>query len=149
MPIKESVDWHCKYMIKASDQLTSQQENPGQVFLQIEPYGFDERVYVITQPRGQFLNYNKANPTSPATKIFRAEFGRQFVIPAEYDIMVYFIPYGNSPKSKFPLGRNPDLEGKIRLRTRYDIDFSKNEFMKNSFVLENPDRPKYDDDKEE
>ena len=58
----------------------------GYIYLQLEPYGFDLAAYVIIQPYGHFYDYNKAMPVNGVTKAFEASWGRQFLIPAEYEI---------------------------------------------------------------
>jgi len=82
--------------------------------LEVEPYGFDEEVIVIVQPHKEFNDYNKNDPDS-VTKIYKANWGRKFIFPAEYDILLYFIPVANSEKSFF----KTSAEGKFRMRTRY------------------------------
>jgi len=49
------------------------------------------------------------------TKIYQAFWGRKFLIPAEYDIMVHFAPIANSPDSMFGTVK----EGMFRLRAKY------------------------------
>lgn len=76
-------------------------ETKGYIYLVPESYGFDNDVWVYVQPRGQILDFNfKSQTNDPLlmTKVFKAYFGRQFVIPAEYDIYIDYSPlsYKNS-----------------------------------------------------
>lgn len=56
--------------------------------IQVEPYGFDEQVWLITQPRGQFRDYKYQG----ITNIYKGFFHRKYYFPAEYDVLVSFMP---------------------------------------------------------
>lgn len=65
-----------------------------------ESYGFDRNVYVIVQPKGQYLDFNfrsQTNNPQKMTKVFRSSFGRKYIIPAEYDIFLDFAPISYEP----------------------------------------------------
>ena len=59
IPTVEAFDWHCKYRIYANQDLIRNSGKEGYMYLEIEPYGFDEDVYVIIQPYGEFIDYVK------------------------------------------------------------------------------------------
>ena len=70
MPAPSAEDWHCKYSIRA-DRILVSHEDPdyrGYIFLDIEPYAFDEDVFVIVQPgadledRRYFHDHNPCDP---------------------------------------------------------------------------------------
>ena len=60
IPTNSAMDWHCKFSIRADRSLVASEdpEERGKIFLQLEPYGFDEEVYVIIQPHGQFHDFS-------------------------------------------------------------------------------------------
>ena len=87
----------------------------GYMYLQIEPYGFDLESYIIVQPYGHFYDFSTSRASNGITKVFTATWGRQFLIPAEYEVIVYFAPIGNSVESKFGAVK----EGMLRLRAKY------------------------------
>ena len=62
----------------------------GYLYLEGEQYGFDEDVWVIVQPSGEFIDFSSRNPLNEETKIYKAYFGRKFLIPAELDILISF-----------------------------------------------------------
>lgn len=62
VPLNEAYSWFCKYLIHVTDSalLTAQNAADGEspmLAIEVEPYGFDEQVWLITQPRGQFRDY--------------------------------------------------------------------------------------------
>ena len=85
MPAPSAADWHCKYSISADRLLVvdPREEYRGYIFLDIEPYAFDEDVFVIVQPHGEFYDHNRCDPQHQDTGVFAATFGRRFYIPAE------------------------------------------------------------------
>jgi len=66
--------------------------------------GFDEEVYLVIQPYDEFYDYTGTQVKGgahPVTKLIQMKIGRKFFIPAEYDMVVYFRPTGNSNESPF------------------------------------------------
>ena len=103
IPSPDASEWYCKYHISAERDLVNK-ENPddrGYIYLEVEPYAFDEDVFIIIQPHKGFYDYNPDCPHREVTTVLRATFGSRFLIPAEYDILLSFMPTGNSPDSLF------------------------------------------------
>lgn len=102
VPTTAARDWHCKYHISATESLISSEieEFRGYLYVEGEQIGFDEEVYVIIQPRGQFYDFSISNPVNDVTKIYRAYFGRKFLIPAEFDVLISFAPIRYEEKAQ-------------------------------------------------
>jgi len=94
VPTSAARDWHCKYHISAIPSLISSEteEMRGYLYIESEQYGFDEEMYVIIQPKGQFFDFSIENPVNDITKVYKGYFGRKFLIPAEFDVLIYFAP---------------------------------------------------------
>ena len=93
VPTLAAASWHCKYHLTSSDEIATAAE--GYIYLEAEQYGFDDNVFVYVQPRGKFYPFNfqsQTNNPDKMSKIFKSQFGRKFLIPAEYDIMIDFAP---------------------------------------------------------
>lgn len=93
-PTLDAKNYFCKYHIQVDDALISgdADADKGLIYLEGEQYGFDEEVFVYVQPKGQWENFSSTNKVNDITTIYRAFFGRKFLIPAEYDVMVSFAP---------------------------------------------------------
>ena len=48
------------------------------------------------------------------TAVYKASFGSKFYVPEEYELLISFVPIGNSINSNFLEGGS---DGKLRLRT--------------------------------
>ena len=114
IPTKDAINWHCKYYVKAEEGLAGQ---GGYVYIEAEQYGFMGDVYLIVQPRGQFYDFSIENPVNDVTKVFKAQFGSKFLVPAEYDSLISFAPIkrGQEPTTYL---------GKFRFRTSYQSTIS-------------------------
>ena len=91
VPYDGAKNLRCKYNIKANSALPGKAS--GYVYVELEQYGFDEDVFVIIQPSGQFANYNSASSTT--TQVYKSRFGTKFYIPADRDILLMFAPVRN------------------------------------------------------
>ena len=100
VPSPDAPDWHCKYRVRAARGLVASEneDERGYIYVQVEPYGFDEDVFLIIQPYKRFCDYSNDNPGT-ITQVLPATFGRNFYIPAEYEVLISFAPLGNSPQS--------------------------------------------------
>ena len=58
----------------------------GYIYVEVQPYGFDEDVFVIIQPYQQFYDYVVGYEQSLITEIYKATFGSKFYIPFEYEM---------------------------------------------------------------
>ena len=87
----------------------------GYLYIESEQYGFDEEMYVIIQPKGQFFDFSIENPVNDITKVYKGYFGRKFLIPAEFDVLIYFAPI------KYNSKKQATLNGKFRFRTIHQI----------------------------
>lgn len=58
--------------------------------VQIEPYFFDEEVFMILQPRGKFLDWD-AKPESDV-QVISVSFSQKYYIPVTHDILIRFSP---------------------------------------------------------
>lgn len=58
------------------------------------------------------------------SKVFKSQFGRKFLIPAEYDILIDFAPIAYS-KINFDAGYQPQHEGKFRFRAKHVSEITK------------------------
>jgi hypothetical protein len=96
VPTADAASWHCKYIIQSEDSIaTADVATRGYTYLETEQYGFDDNVIVIVQPRGKYYPFNfrsQTNNPDKMSKVFKAQFGRKFLIPAEYDILIDFAP---------------------------------------------------------
>ena len=94
VPTSAARDWHCKYHVSAAPSLITSEvpEMRGYLYLEGEQYGFDEELYIIVQPQGQFFDFSIENPVNDITKVYKGYFGRKFLIPAEFDVLIYFAP---------------------------------------------------------
>jgi hypothetical protein len=96
VPTTAAASWHCKYIITSEDSLaTAALATRGYTYIETEQYGFDDNVIVIVQPRAKYYPFNfrsQTNNPDKMTKVFKAQFGRKFLIPAEYDILIDFAP---------------------------------------------------------
>ena len=53
IPEEAAADWNCKFHIRAARSLIDavpEGEDPGLIYLNIEPYNFDSEIYVVVQP---------------------------------------------------------------------------------------------------
>ena len=97
VPTTSAATWHCKYGISTSDFKPdgTATADMGYTYLIAENYCFDNNVIVIVQPRNKFLDFNfrsQTNNPEKMTKVFKSTFGRKYLIPAQYDIFLYFAP---------------------------------------------------------
>ena len=118
VPTLNAKNFHCKFKIFASDEIVSKQneQDIGHIYIEGEQYGFDEEVFVFVQPRGEWDNYSSQNPVNDITTIYKAYFGRKFLIPAEYDVMISFAPIRWERGSQNYLNNLQVSEGGYRIR---------------------------------
>ena len=82
----------------------------GYIFVQVETYGFDDDVFIMAQPKNNFINH--ATNANSLTKVYRSNWGYKFDLPAERDVLVSF-----TPKSRAT--REFSTTGKLILRTKW------------------------------
>ena len=115
----EDYDWHCKYVIQASQSLINgitydDQNDKGYLYVEGTQHGFDEEVWVIVQPRGEFYDYSSTHPKNLVTKVYKAVLGRKFLIPAELDVLILFSPLRKD-------GSNARTSnGSFKIKTKYE-----------------------------
>ena len=118
MPNRKASTWNCKYKITTSRSLVDYPDSEahlrGYHIVEVEMYGFDEEVYVISMPYKQFYDFDPAEPNKTEGRVLKAEFGSKFIVPAEDDVMISFAPVGNKEGSD--AGTSPS--GKFRVRTK-------------------------------
>ena len=119
VPTAAAASWHCKYGLKTTTKVPdgTASESRGYYYFLAESYGFDKNVVVIVQPRGKFLDFNWRSQTSNPdrmTKVFLSQYGRKYIIPAEYDIYIDFAPIKYSPEGQAPLA-----EGKFQFLAKW------------------------------
>jgi hypothetical protein len=104
VPTLTAAKWHCKYHLTSEDAIaTAEVASIGYTYLETEQYGFDNNVIVIVQPRGMYYPFNfrsQTNNPEKMTKVYKAQFGRKFLIPAEYDIFIDFAPISYNKNSE-------------------------------------------------
>ena len=105
-----SKDWNCKYHLRShldDAAISGAESDRGYLYFVAEQYGFENNVYVLMQPRDKYYDFNfrsQTNNPDKYTKVFRSRFGRKYLIPAEYDILVLFGPSDyNSTQEVFGL----------------------------------------------
>lgn len=105
VPTLKALTWNCKYVIRAKRELVSQEEESerGYIMLQVEQYGFDEEVFLIVQPHGQYADFSQSNKDQ-VTQIYKVAFSQRFFIPAEHDLLLAFKPVKSESNHYSPSG---------------------------------------------
>lgn len=120
VPTTAAAAWHCKYHVTSEDAIATA-DTIGYTYLETEQYGFDDDVWVIVQPRGKYYSFNfqsQTNNPEKMSKVFKAYFGRKFLIPSEYDILLDFAPIKYN-KVNLEAGYQPQPGGSFRFRAKY------------------------------
>ena len=119
----ENYDWNCKYVIQTSQSIidsinkTDELNDKGYLYVEGQQNGFDEEVWLITQPRNQYHDYNQEHPKNNETKVFKSTPGRKFLIPAEYDVLILFHPLRNTAGSENEFNKSPS--GSFDIKAQY------------------------------
>lgn len=126
VPTLNAKNFYCKFKIFASEEITSKasEQDIGHIYIEGEQYGFDEEVFVFVQPKGQWVDYSSRSPVNDITTIYKAYFGRKFLIPAEYDVMVSFAPIRWERGSENALSGLTVSEGGYRMRIMHQMEIT-------------------------
>ena len=73
--------------------------------LEVETYGFDRDVFIITQLHGKYQDYAADGKSNPFTQIYSVYFGTTFYIPSKYDVLIYFQPTYSENNVISPMGQ--------------------------------------------
>ena len=88
----------------------------------------------MVQERGKFVNHRLNSLEYSHTKIYRSYFGYQYLIPAEYDILLNFKPIAYWAGSKI---KNQSPTGQVKLRTWYQKEI-KSQQQENVWIVKTP-----------
>ena len=98
-------------------QHVAELNDKGYLYVEGQQNGFDEEVWLITQPRNQYHDYNQEHPKNNETKVFKSTPGRKFLIPAEYDVLILFHPLRNTAGSENEFNKSPS--GSFDIKAQY------------------------------
>ena len=76
------------------------------------------------QPKGEWIDYKSADRLNDITTIYKAYFGRKFLIPAEYDVMLSFAPIRWERGSDNYENEVKVSEGGYRMRIMHQIEIT-------------------------
>lgn len=76
------------------------------------------------QPKGEWIDYRSADRLNDITTIYKAYFGRKFLIPAEYDVMLSFAPIRWERGSDNYENEVKVSEGGYRMRIMHQIEIT-------------------------
>lgn len=96
IPLAQAADWHCKYRVIANQLILGNSKPEEKIKLDITMQGFENYMYVILQPKGQFNDVWKNQSTKARQAIYKAEHGARFMIPTDYDVLISFAPVSNN-----------------------------------------------------
>jgi len=154
VPDDAAATWNCKYRVRvdttfATAQKASNSDKEGFVVVQVEAYGFDEDVNIISQPtdakslKGDSTTsdenlvdlvsntVNKENPS--AVRVYKAEFSQKFFFPASNDVLVEYAPIRNRPG---PQQNAKAYQGRFRLRAWYQNELTLNDKLNSKTVAD-------------
>ena len=102
--------------------------------VQVEQYGFDQYVTVMSQNAGMFEDYNSSqNMSAIPTRVYQATFGQKFFFPATSDVLVTYKPEKNHPG---PAADHKTFTGQFKLRAWWQQELSDSDRINPDVVVD-------------
>lgn len=116
VPTLAATNWFCKYRVSL-DPASGLVAKDNFLMVQVESYGFDETLTVMSQPSDatKIIDW-KSNTDANGVRVYQAGFSQKFFFPADNDVLITYAPIRNKP------GPQQDVKsymGRIKLRAIY------------------------------